>query len=340
MHVAVTVDGDHLIVDFDGLRRPARDPRPGRRSATPAGTPSPSWPAWSTRRSRRTRGSSTASTCGCPRACCLNPTEGKPVVERDAPPGGRGRRRDRAGHGPDHPRPLRAPDLQVRQPPPDVGGPRPAHRPAVLRPRRRGQRGLGQRGARASTAGARWWPSNGNLIKASAEINETLFPHMLRGRDYLTDSGGAGPVAGRLRHPVRQGGPHPDAGQPVRREPAPRPPGHRRRRLRRARRVHHQRRHRPGGHGRPVGGRRAAGDRRPARLPTSAAAAAGATRWPATRRRCSTTCGTSTCPSRGAGTRLRRRHHRLARGHGPSPSTSRPPQRCGPTGSRRGRPGR
>ena len=34
--------------------------------------------------------------------------------------------------------------------------------------------------------------SNGNLIKASAEINEALFPHLLRGRDYLTDSGGAG----------------------------------------------------------------------------------------------------------------------------------------------------
>jgi N-methylhydantoinase B len=34
--------------------------------------------------------------------------------------------------------------------------------------------------------------SNGNLIKASAEINETLFPHLLRGRNYRTDSGGAG----------------------------------------------------------------------------------------------------------------------------------------------------
>jgi N-methylhydantoinase B len=34
--------------------------------------------------------------------------------------------------------------------------------------------------------------SNGNLIKASAEINEALFPHILRGRNYLTDSGGAG----------------------------------------------------------------------------------------------------------------------------------------------------
>jgi N-methylhydantoinase B len=34
--------------------------------------------------------------------------------------------------------------------------------------------------------------SNGNLIKASAEINEALFPHILRGRNYRTDSGGAG----------------------------------------------------------------------------------------------------------------------------------------------------
>jgi N-methylhydantoinase B len=34
--------------------------------------------------------------------------------------------------------------------------------------------------------------SNGNLIKASAELNEVLFPHILRGRNYLTDSGGAG----------------------------------------------------------------------------------------------------------------------------------------------------
>jgi N-methylhydantoinase B len=34
--------------------------------------------------------------------------------------------------------------------------------------------------------------SNGNLIKAAAEINESLFPHVLRCRNYLTDSGGAG----------------------------------------------------------------------------------------------------------------------------------------------------
>lgn len=34
--------------------------------------------------------------------------------------------------------------------------------------------------------------SNGNLIKATAEINEGLFPHILRGRNYRTDSGGPG----------------------------------------------------------------------------------------------------------------------------------------------------
>ncbi len=34
--------------------------------------------------------------------------------------------------------------------------------------------------------------SNGNLIKASAELNEVLFPHILRGRNYRTDSGGPG----------------------------------------------------------------------------------------------------------------------------------------------------
>jgi N-methylhydantoinase B len=32
----------------------------------------------------------------------------------------------------------------------------------------------------------------GNLIKASAEINEQLFPHILRGRNFITDSGGPG----------------------------------------------------------------------------------------------------------------------------------------------------
>ena len=36
----------------------------------------------------------------------------------------------------------------------------------------------------------------GNLIKASAEFNERLFPHILRSRNYITDSGGPGKFRG------------------------------------------------------------------------------------------------------------------------------------------------
>lgn len=38
--------------------------------------------------------------------------------------------------------------------------------------------------------------ANGNLIKASAEFNEVLFPHVLRGRNYRADSAGAGEFRG------------------------------------------------------------------------------------------------------------------------------------------------
>jgi N-methylhydantoinase B len=38
--------------------------------------------------------------------------------------------------------------------------------------------------------------ANGNLMKSTAEINEVLFPHILRGRNYLMDSGGAGEFRG------------------------------------------------------------------------------------------------------------------------------------------------
>ena len=38
--------------------------------------------------------------------------------------------------------------------------------------------------------------ANGNLMKSTAEINEVLFPHILRGRNYLIDSGGAGEFRG------------------------------------------------------------------------------------------------------------------------------------------------
>lgn len=38
--------------------------------------------------------------------------------------------------------------------------------------------------------------ANGNLIKATAELNEALFPHLLRGRNYRTDSAGPGEFRG------------------------------------------------------------------------------------------------------------------------------------------------
>ena len=52
--------------------------------------------------------------------------------------------------------------------------------------------GLVQRGARAWTRGARRTRAFGNLWKATAEINESLYPHVQWGRDYRTDSGGPG----------------------------------------------------------------------------------------------------------------------------------------------------
>ena len=136
VHVAVTVEGDRLIVDFAGsddrpehpgvvdvrqhprlLDRPARDP----------GGPDAS---------RRTRASSTASTCACRRARCLNPAEGKPVSQRHAPSRRRGGRRDRDGDGADPARPVLPADLQVRQPAADVGRRDPRTGQSVLRPRR------------------------------------------------------------------------------------------------------------------------------------------------------------------------------------------------------------
>ena len=142
--------------------------------------------------------------------------------------------------------------------------------------------------------------SYGNLIKASAEINEALFPHILRGRNYLTDSGGAGQWRGGCgSHFVKEVRTPTSVNQYVVNQ-------------------HHTHPGIAGGHnGSPDSCVLSAGtehersgrsDGRPAlRLETgeplvyaSAAAAGGATRSTATRRRCSRTCGTSTCRSRRA----------------------------------------
>ena len=72
----------------------------------------------------------------------------------------------------------------------------------------------------------------GNLWKATAEINESLFPHVQWSRDYRTDSGGPGPVAGPLRQPLPQGGPGPQPRLHLRRRHEVPDARHRRRRRR------------------------------------------------------------------------------------------------------------
>ncbi len=59
--------------------------------------------------------------------------------------------------------------------------------------------------------------SFGNLWKATAEINESLFPHVQWGRDYRTDSGGAGQWRGSVRQPLRERGARRREGLHVRR---------------------------------------------------------------------------------------------------------------------------
>ena len=104
----------------------------------------------------------------------------------------------------------------------------------VHRPLGRGLRRLVQRGARAWT---RWGAQNasfGNLWKATAEINESLFPHVQWSRDYRTDSGGAGPVARPLRQPLREGSARRRQGLHVRRRHEVPDARHLRRQARRA----------------------------------------------------------------------------------------------------------
>ena len=190
VHVAVTVDGDRLVVDFAGS-----DDRPEIQ-------------AWSTLRQHPWQHDRSARVARRPddpeergllrlhrpagaRGHLRQPDAGQAGDQRDAPPGCRGGRRDRDRDVADRPRPVRAADLQVRQPAPDVG----RRDPRTGRPffDHGGETNAGWVNA---VQGVDGWgalvASNGNLIKASAELNEALFPHILRGRNYRTDSGGAG----------------------------------------------------------------------------------------------------------------------------------------------------
>ena len=190
VHVAVTVAGDRLVIDFEGS-----DTRPDTQ-------------AWST--FGNTRGNVIAQMATLvdptipknegffecidlrvPLGCCLNPVEGKPVSSGTHHPG------------------VEVGDaiaLAMSQIMPDrccpqsykFGSPRQMwgdEDPRTGRPffDHGGEVSAGWVNAARGTDG--WGAlsaSNGNLIKASAEINETLFPHILRGRNYLIDSGGPG----------------------------------------------------------------------------------------------------------------------------------------------------
>jgi N-methylhydantoinase B len=190
VHVAVTVTGDRLIIDFDGS-----DARPEIQ-------------AWST--FGNTRGNAIAQLASMvestipknegffdcidlrvPKGCCLNPTEGKPVSSGTHHPG------------------VEVSDaiaIAMSQVIPDrcapqsykYGSPRQMWGDEDPRTGKSffdhgGEVNAGWVNAvRGQDAWGALAAASGNLIKASAEINERLFPHILRGRNYITDSGGPG----------------------------------------------------------------------------------------------------------------------------------------------------
>jgi N-methylhydantoinase B len=190
VHVAVTVDGDRLIVDFDGSdRRPEIQAwstfgnTRGYTIAQLASLVDPSIP--------KNEGFFDCVELRVPEGTCVNPTEGKPVSSGTHHPG------VEVGD---------AVALAMAQILPDRCAPQtykygsPRQMWGDLDPRtgepffdHGGEVNAGWVNAVRDVDG--WGAlvaSNGNLIKASAEINEALFPHLLRGRNYLTDSGGAG----------------------------------------------------------------------------------------------------------------------------------------------------
>jgi N-methylhydantoinase B len=190
VHVAVTVDGDRLVVDFAGS-----DDRPainawstfgntrGYTIAQLASLVDPSIP--------KNEGFFDCIDLRVPEGTCVNPVEGKPVSAGTHHPGvevGDAIALAMAQILPERCAPQTykygAPRQMWGDCDPRTGKPFFDHGGEVNAGWVNGVRGVDGWGALVA--------SNGNLIKASAEINEALFPHILRGRNYLTDSGGAG----------------------------------------------------------------------------------------------------------------------------------------------------
>ena len=160
--------------------------------------------------------------------------------------------------------------------------------------------------------------SNGNLIKAvgrdqrdavPAHPARPQLPHRLRRRR---------PVARRVRQPLRQGGAHADLRQPVRRQPACTPT--RASPAATTARPDHVHRSRAPTRGQVARGRPACCSR-PANSSstTSVAAAVGATRSLRDPQAVLDDVWDEYVSIDGARARLRRRHHRLARGHDARP---------------------
>ncbi len=228
VHVAVTVDGRAACSSTSRDPTTAPDISAGRRSATPGATPSPSWPAWSTRRSPRTRGSSTASSCGCPLGCCLNPYRGQAREQRHPP--------SRASRW------VTPSPWPCRRSSPSAAHPRrtssaaparcgatcdPRTGRAVLRPRWRGQCRMGQRGGgRRRLGGA--GRGHGQPDQGRGRTQRAAVPPHPRGAATTSRTPVDPGNSGWLRQPLRQGGAHADLRKPVHRQPAPHPPRHRR----------------------------------------------------------------------------------------------------------------
>ena len=190
VHVAITVDGDALVVDFAGS-----DTRPDIR-------------AWST--FGNTRGNTIAQLASLvdpaipknegffdcielrvPEGTCVNPPVGRPVSAGTHHPGvevGDAIAVAMSQIIPDRCSPQTykygAPRQMWGDHDPRTGRAFFDHGGEVNAGWVNGVRGVDGWGALVA--------ANGNLIKASAELNEGLFPHILRGRNYRTDSGGAG----------------------------------------------------------------------------------------------------------------------------------------------------
>ncbi len=190
VHVAITVDGDDLVVDFAGS-----DERPeinawstfgntrGYTISQLASLVDPSIP--------KNEGFFDCIDLRVPEGTCVNPVEGKPVSAGTHHPGvevGDAIALAMAQILPERCAPQTykygAPRQMWGDLDPRSGKPFFDHGGEVNAGWVNAVQGVDGWGALVA--------SNGNLIKAAAEINESLFPHVLRSRNYLTDSGGAG----------------------------------------------------------------------------------------------------------------------------------------------------